>query len=94
MKLFIFLYPPHNFKVAENVVNGNFIIDVELTRSLEVATPEGTPLIPATFLVSVSNGTAIEDEDFVRPLKDSRPTTRHRFPTDSKFHTVYLNPDY
>ena len=73
-----------DFKVAENVVNGNFIVDVELTRP--VGTTSSNALTPdsVSFLVSTSDdGTATENEDFIVP---ESPSTQLRFliPLDSK----------
>ena len=72
-----------DFKVVENVINGNFIVDVELTKPVGTATSNAPTPNPVSFLVETSSDTATLDADFKTPERDS---TQPRFmiPLDSK----------
>ena len=72
-----------DYEIAEDVVNGNFIVEVELTKSALIANPN-TPLLESvSFLVETSSGTATIDADFKTP--DRQPTQpRFRIPVDAK----------
>ena len=72
-----------DFKVAENVINGNFIVNVELTKTALIANPNTPIPEPVSFLVETSSGTATIDADFKTP--DRQPTEpRFRIPVDAK----------
>ena len=57
-----------NFKVAENPVNGNFILDVEFTSAVANTHSANAQI---TFDVAVRNGTAMKGEDFRDPITTS-----------------------
>ena len=61
-----------DFKVAEDVINGNFIVEVELTKTALIANPNTPIPEPVSFLVETSSGTATIDTDFKTP--DRQPT--------------------
>ena len=72
-----------DFKVAEDVVNGNFIVEVVLNKTVLIANPETPIPEPVSFLVETSSGTATIDADFKTP--DRQPTQpRFRIPADAK----------
>ena len=73
----------NNLKVVEDVVNGNFIVDVELTKTAVIANPNTPIPEPVSFLVETSSGTATIDTDFKTP--DRQPTQpRFKIPADAK----------
>ena len=76
-----------DFNVAEDVVNGYFIVDVELTKPVGAAPPNAPTPTPVSFLVETSsNGTAIKDVDFKTPERHST-VPRFEFPPDSKTYS-------
>ena len=72
-----------DFEVAEDVVNGNFIVEVVLNKTVLIANPDTPIPEPVSFLVETSSGTATIDADFKTP--DRQPTQpRFRIPADAK----------
>ena len=72
-----------DFNVAEDVVNGNFIVEVVLTKNTVIANPNDQTPDSVSFLVETSSGTATIDADFKTP--DRLPTApRFNIPTDAK----------
>ena len=72
-----------DFNVAEDVVNGNFIVEVVLTKNTVIANPNDQTPDSVSFLVETSSGTATIDADFKTP--DRLPTApRFNIPADAK----------
>ena len=72
-----------DFNATEDLINGNFIVEVELTKTALIANPNTPIPEPVSFLVETSSGTATIDADFKTP--DRQPTEpRFRIPVDAK----------
>ena len=72
-----------DFKVAEDVINGNFIVEVELTKTALIANPNTPIPEPVSFLVETSSGTATIDADFKTPDRQ-QTQPRLKIPADAK----------
>ena len=72
-----------DFKVTEDVINGNFIVEVVLSKTALIANPNTPIPEPVSFLVETNSGTATIDADFKTP--DRQPTEpRFKIPADAK----------
>ena len=72
-----------DFKAAEDIINGNFIVEVVLNKTAVIANPNTPIPEPVSFLVETSSGTATIDTDFKTP--DQPPTQpRFRIPADAE----------